>query len=505
VTTTFLPILTVDLFGSILMIVFSFLCLRLVFRIRRLDKNNIIWTYLLAICIGLTCFAFSRSAGHILKNILMLTGYKAFWVGIRPFSGAINTFMFIFVGAITLFFERVWKVYQLILKDRQALKSAHEELLFLNQNLERLVQKRTTALSVSEYKYRQIFEVSKDMILVTKDDGSIVNLNPAGYEMLAIDDTSTSAENRYIQDFLMAREDWQLIKSTIEAEGSISNVELSLKTVNGSEIKTLFSGNVAKGSVYEEDTVHFLIKDIGQRKMMEEQMAQADKLASIGELSSGIAHEINNPLGVILGYTQLLLRNEDGESARRSDLKTIEKHVKNCKTIVEDLLNFARTSETEKEIADIHQIIDDVLTFIHHHANLEKIRVEKTYNFSGQTTLLDEKKIKQVLINLIMNAIHAVGEKGTIRLDTDWNKETDRMLIKVSDDGYGIEKRNLSKIFDPFFTTKSTGKGTGLGLSVSYGIIKDHGGDIFVESSPGQGAIFTVAIPVASNRSGESK
>jgi PAS domain S-box-containing protein len=504
-TTTFLPILTVDLIGSILMIVFSFLCLRLVFRIRRQDKNNIIWTYLLAICIGLTCFAVSRSAGHILKNILLLTGYKTFWIDIRPFSGAINTFMFIVVGAITLFFERVWKVYQLILKDRQALKSAHEELLFLNQNLERLVQERTTALSLSEHKYRQIFEVSKDMILVTKHDGSIVNLNPAGYALLEINDTSNNMENRHIQDFLMDRQDWNSIISAIEGEGSISSVELSLKSVNDSEIQTLFSGSVAKGSVKEEDTIHFLVKDIGQRKMMEEHMAQADKLASIGELSSGIAHEINNPLGVILGYTQLLLRNEDSQASRRSDLKTIEKHVKNCRTIVEDLLSFARTSETRMETVDIHRIIDDVLTFIHHHANLDQIRIEKRYDPSGKLILIDEKKIEQVLINLIMNAIHAIGKKGMIRLSTAWNREPGRLLIKVNDDGCGIEKSDISKIFDPFFTTKSTGKGTGLGLSVSYGIIKNHGGDIFVESSRGQGTTFTVALPVTPNRPGESK
>jgi PAS domain S-box-containing protein len=504
-TTTFLPILTIDLFGSILMIVFSFLSLRLVFRIRRQDKNNIIWTYLLAICIGLTCFAVSRSAGHILKNILLLSGHKSFWVDIRPFSGAINTFMFIFVGAITLFFERVWKVYQLILKDRQALKSAHEELLFLNQNLERLVQERTTALSLSERKYRQIFEVSKDMILVTKQNGSIVNLNPSGYELLEINHETTVTENRYIQDFLMNGQDWHTIISTIQAEGSISSVELSLKTVSGSEIQTLFSGSFAKGSVKEEDTIHFLIKDIGQRKMMEEQMAQADKLASIGELSSGIAHEINNPLGVILGYTQLLLRNESGQSSRRSDLKTIEKHVKNCKAIVEDLLSFARTSETKMERVDIHRVIDDVLTFIGHHANLDQIHIEKTYDLSEKLILLDEKKIEQVLINLIVNGIHAIGKKGMIHISTDWNKEPGRLLIKVSDDGCGIDKGDLSKIFDPFFTTKSTGKGTGLGLSVSYGIVKNHGGDIFVESFSGKGATFTVAIPVIANRSGENE
>ena len=228
---------------------------------------------------------------------------------------------------------------------------------------------------------------------------------------------------------------------------------------------------------------------------MEEQLAQADKLASIGELSSGVAHEINNPLGVILGYTQLLLRGESDASERYADLKAIEKHVRSCKTIVEDLLSFSRKSDTEKEVLDIHRIIDDVLTFVQHHSQIEHIAFEKDYSRSVQSLKVDEKKIKQVLINLIMNAIHAVGKKGCIRITTVLSEAEDTLHIRVADDGHGIESRYLNKIFDPFFTTKTTGEGTGLGLSVSYGIVQNHGGHIQVESRPGEGSVFTVVLP----------
>ena len=124
-TVSFLPIFLVDLTGSILMIIFSFLCLRIVTALRARDRNNLVWTYLLWVCISLACFAVSRSAGHILKNIFILSGHRELWASIRPFSGAVNTVMFIVVASITLFFERVWQVYQLVLKDRQALQSAH--------------------------------------------------------------------------------------------------------------------------------------------------------------------------------------------------------------------------------------------------------------------------------------------------------------------------------------------------------------------------------------------
>jgi two-component system NtrC family sensor kinase len=490
-----IPIFLVDVIGSIMMIVLSLLSLRLVFKLRRQDRNNLVWTYLWWACVALSCFAVSRSAGHILKNFLLMAGQKSSWEVVRPFSGAINSVMFIVVGSVTLFFERIWNIYQLVLKDRQALRLAHKKMLFLNQNLEGLVEKRTKALSASEYKYRKIFEVSKDMILVTTKDGTIVNLNPSGYHLLGMDMQNDQIEDRNIQKFLTEAEAWPRIIASVEKEGAVDNVELEVVTADGTHKRILLGGSVDDETGSDEDIIHFLVKDIQKRKAMEEQLAQADKLASIGELSSGVAHEINNPLGVILGYTQLLLRGEPNDSERYADLKTIEKHVRNCKTIVEDLLSFSRKSETEKKMIDIHRIINDVIAFVQHHSNIEHIAIKKDFSQSVKSLLFDEKKIKQVLINLLMNAIHAVGNKGNIGISTELNGSEGDLIIKVADDGHGIEPRHLKKIFDPFFTTKPTGEGTGLGLSVSYGIIQNHGGRIHVESEPGAGTVFSVVLP----------
>lgn len=495
-TVSFFPIFFVDFIGSILMIVFSFLCLRIVTLLRGLDRENLIWTYLLWVCIGLACFAVSRSAGHILKNIFMLTGHKELWAAIRPFSGAVNTVMFVVVAAITLFFERVWKIYQQILKDRQAIQSAHQELLFLNQNLEQIINERTTALKTSEYKYRQIFEVSKDMILVTSRDGLILDLNPAGLNLLGLESLADQAAGKPVQEFLKDRSHWHDIQSAINADGFVSSFDIELKTVSGATKRALLSGTLARGET--GDAIHFLVKDVEERLLMESQMAQADKLASIGELSSGVAHEINNPLGVILGYTQLLLREEKADSARYPDFKTIEKHARSCKTIVEDLLSFARTSPPKKETIDIHTVIDEVIDFVQPHSGLEKIEIEKHYDRSLPPLVLDQKKIKQVIMNLVMNARHAIGEAGTLTVATRLDGQTGHTCVSIKDTGYGIEKQDLPRIFDPFFTTKPTGEGTGLGLSVSYGIVKSHGGSIDVTSKPGQGSEFVVSLPATS-------
>jgi len=256
--------------------------------------------------------------------------------------------------------------------------------------------------------------------------------------------------------------------------------------------------------VETEDTIHFLVKDIEQRRLMEKQMAQAEKLASIGQLSAGVAHEINNPLGIILGYTQLLIKNKSSEEEKYDDLKTIEKNVKNCKAIVEDLLSFARGSEAKKEVARIRAIIADVVHFMRQHSDLDNIQIITEYDPRVPPMELDDKKMKQVFLNLLMNAKHAIDQNGTIHVTTRLNQAGDQLAIMVTDTGHGIRKKNLSRIFDPFFTTKPTGEGTGLGLSVSYGIIKNHGGDIAVESEEGQGSTFTIRLPVEPKNNGNT-
>jgi len=493
-----LPIWLIDVVGSVLMIVLSFMCLLLADKLRNRDRNNVIWTYLLWVCFGLAGFAVSRSAGHILKQILLISGNTAIWDKIRPFSGAINTISFVFVGSVTLFFERVWRIYRQIEKDKRELRHTRDELIYVNQNLESLVAERTNELAVSEHNYRRIFEVSRDMIVVTTRDGTVLNMNPAGFVMLGYPDTDPTVIKKPIIQFFDRPSDWHKVMENIDQTGFVSSAEVDLTNRHGRNVRALVSGTLDRGVSDREDTIHFLVKDIEQRRQIEEQIAQADKLASIGQLSAGIAHEINNPLGIILGYTQLLIRHEDPQSEKYQDLKTIEKHVRNCKSIVEDLLNFARTSKPNEDLIRIDDAIEDVLNFVRQHADLDHIQVDRIYDPAVPEMQLDEKKIKQVFMNLIMNARHAIGKTGQLVLSTEYQVEDRKVVVKVTDTGYGIEKKNLSRIFDPFFTTKPTGEGTGLGLSVSYGIIKNHGGDIMVESKVGTGSTFTVLLPVMS-------
>ena len=490
------PIWTVDVIGSVCMIVLSILSLHVAGKLKQRDSSNIIWIYLFWVCAALTVFAVSRSAGHILKQILIMGGNENTWATIRPFSSAINTFTFVVVASFTLFFERTWNIYQQINSDKKDLQTTRDKLLYLNQNLENLVDERTEELALSEHKYRRIFEVSGDMLLVAEKSGQIININPSGRKMLSLSEDEPYENPLKVRDFFFDPSGWPPIQEKIISDGYITNAEIDLQRIGGSRIRTLLTGSLDKGAEKQEDTIHLQVKDIEQRRLAEEQIAQADKLASIGQLSAGIAHEINNPLGIILGYTQLLLRQEDRQTENYQDLKTIEKHVRNCKTIVEDLLNFARTSSPKENPIQIDEALDEVVNFVQQHAALDHVKIKKNYDASVPRMMLDEKKIKQVFMNLIMNARHAIGHHGTLSLSTDYQSDDSQVIIRISDTGYGIEKKNLSRIFDPFFTTKPTGEGTGLGLSVSYGIIKNHNGDISVESRVGKGTTFTIRLPV---------
>jgi two-component system, NtrC family, sensor kinase len=497
------PIWLVDLVGSLATIVFAFLSLRLARRLRDQDVDNVVWTYLFWLCVALVVFALSRSVGHFGKRLLILSGRSDIWEEIQPYSGSFNTIAFILVASITLFFERSWNIYQKILSDRQVIHEAHERLVFMNRNLEDLVTKRTEERGLSERKFRRIFELSPDMILLTTAEGRIIDMNPAGHLMLGYADQREWPKPLKLGDLFNRPRDWETVRLGLDRDGSLTGSEIDLRRADGRLFSSLLSAAVdrdAKGAI---DAIHFLVKDISQRKSMERQLLQADKLASIGQLASGIAHEINNPLSMILGYTQLLLRAEEPDTQRCADLRIIEKHARNCKTIVGDLLSFARSSHTNKEAARLHDVLEEVFSVVRNHFESDGVVIESSFDTGMPPLTLDVGKMKQVFMNLLMNAKQAIDKKGVIQVDTVYDKDIRLAAIHVTDNGCGVDPEIMSRIFDPFFTTKATGEGTGLGLSVSYGIVKGHGGEILVESEPGIGTTFRVLLPVDTEDSPE--
>ncbi len=239
-----------------------------------------------------------------------------------------------------------------------------------------------------------------------------------------------------------------------------------------------------------------LVKDVTVTKETERRIQQTEKLVAVGQLAAGVAHEINNPLGVILCYTDILKESNKDNEETVADIKVIERHAENCRHIVADLLDFARSRESriEKKLEQINETIENVLAMVSQQFLKKQISLVRNLEPSLPLCNIDNQRIKQVLLNLIMNAGQAVENNGNIFINS--RVEHDHILIEVEDDGPGIDKDIQDKIFDPIFSTKEPGQGTGLGLSVSYGIVREHGGEIRVQSVPGHGARFSVILPL---------
>jgi signal transduction histidine kinase len=235
-----------------------------------------------------------------------------------------------------------------------------------------------------------------------------------------------------------------------------------------------------------------------------EQLIQAEKMTALGQLVAGVAHEINNPLTGILGFSQLLVKQGLAPDVQRK-LQTISLEAERMSKIVRNLLAFARRHAPEKKTLDLNQIIEETLALKAYHLRARQIRVVKDLDPHLPMTLLDFNQMEQVLINLLNNAEQAMTEarRGqTVTLTT--RTVEGRIELRVSDDGPGIPPEIQERIFEPFFTTKKEGSGTGLGLSLCYGIVEEHGGKIRIESRPGEGATFVVDLPISEERPAES-
>lgn len=236
---------------------------------------------------------------------------------------------------------------------------------------------------------------------------------------------------------------------------------------------------------------------------MQAHLIQSEKLASLGKLAAGIAHEINNPLGGVLIYSHLLLEDTDKNSPHYENLKKIVKETSRCKDIVKGLLEFARPKEPEMSLVNINEIVERSLSIMERQALFQNIKIKKSYVSNLPKIVADSAQLQQVFVNIIINAAEAMEGNGTLALSTSLNGDGTCIEVKFSDTGHGIMEEDKKRLFEPFFTTKEVGKGTGLGLAISYSIIQKHHGTIEVKSELGKGSTFTVKLPLMEEREHE--
>ncbi len=284
------------------------------------------------------------------------------------------------------------------------------------------------------------------------------------------------------------------------AENSVEELTLELKDVQGSEraYALTVTGETREFLLCVLADVTERIRAEGMEKQLQSQLLQSEKLSALGELVSGVAHELNNPLAIISGYSELMLEDDDMPDQAKELIQEISKSSYRCKKIVENLLAFARQHKPERESCDINNIVNDALQLRAHQLRVDNIKQIEELD-KVPYTVADPYQLQQVFFNIINNAYQAMkgfrkdGNSLTVRTGV-----VDEMIrVEIRDNGPGMPEEVRSKIFDPFFTTKPKGEGTGLGLSITYGIIEEHGGKIRVESEAGAGTAFIIDLPIS--------
>ena len=365
------------------------------------------------------------------------------------------------------------------------------------------------ALRQSEHNYRVLFEGTIDGMFVTDAETvTIVLANQTAAKMCGFD----SAENTVginPLDLVHPDDRERVLGFFMEdalGKGEQDVHEFRVIPKDGREI--WISGMGTRIEYGGKPAVLSSIRDITERKMMEEakqkleeQLQLAGRLAAVGELAAGVAHELNNPIAAIKGFAQFLTARKDLDVTIRKDLDTIFRESQRAAKITQNLLSFARRHEPEKHPVSINDVIENILEMQEHMMKVNNIELEVELAPDLPKTMADFHQMQQVFMNIVNNAEQAMIEahgKGRLLIKTQ--RSGKMVQITFADNGPGISEENLKRIFDPFFTTKEVGKGTGLGLSICYGLIESHGGRIYAKSKLGQGATFVVEMPIVSEK-----
>ncbi|MHB8811355.1 MAG: ATP-binding protein, partial [Desulfobulbaceae bacterium] len=347
-------------------------------------------------------------------------------------------------------------------------------------------------LTLSKELLQSVFDAIADLVVLVSPDGLLRMVNKAFLDRYNF--RPDTILNRHIEELAaMQPVPFELFRPIfhIRLREPVSDFS---RLPNGQIFETHFYPAFDDNG--ELKNVVCYAKDVTQQKQVEHRMQQAEKLVALGQLAAGVAHEINNPLGIILCYTNLLKDDFAGLPDKIDDLGIIEKHARNCQRIVQDLLSFARNQQTTKAPGSLNAAIEQVFFMVAGQLAKQGITVAQKLDPDIPPLEMDTEKMKQVFMNLFINSAQAIVNNGEISIETNCIRAKGQVKIVVRDSGPGIPPEIQNKIFEPFFTTKGPQDGTGLGLSLSYGIVRDHDGEIYVQSKPGKGAAFVIVLPL---------
>jgi len=393
---------------------------------------------------------------------------------------------------------------------------SREERIFGGADLER-IEALSDLLSVSlenaelvdtlrqtEWRFRTLFRSAPDAVLTVLESGRIREANDAVRDVTSVD--APQVIGRMLSELVVDADRERLLEALGRSfAGRASRIEVSFAPLAGSDESVtprLVSLAMTKLSDGDPATVLIIGRDITAEREMRLRLMKSDRLAAVGELVAGVAHEVNNPLSSISAFAQLLLRDESLSPPQRESIEVIRSETTRASYVVKDLLAFARRSEPRREPVDVNAVVERTLRLRSYQFAASHVTVESRLADDLPPVLGDARQLQQVCLNLVTNAAQAMGSRGGGMLTIVTRAEGRDAVLEVCDTGPGIPEDVRARIFEPFFTTKAEGEGTGLGLSVSYGIVGSHGGTIAVASSSAAGTTFRVTIPVLDDTAG---
>jgi PAS domain S-box-containing protein len=515
VTVSWIPVQCTDIIGSILALYLAVACLTQAWQLFKSKSGDIFRHYIFLLTTAFVIFAISRSSGHLVKQILLLSGKNHIWHQISPFSGAINTATFVTIFAISLYYQRVKKVhsqielYNLHLEDMVAERTmALEEA---NTALEdEVIERKQIEQALLEEKERLAVTLRSigDGVITTDTEGRIVLINkvtehltgwrqeeavglPISEVFNIIDEKDRSRRENPVNKVLESGQIVDLANHT------------ALIAKDGTERSIADSG----APIHDQDSkivgVVLVFRDITKENKLHAELMKTEKLESVGVLAGGIAHDFNNILMAIMGNLSLAEHFLDPTDKAFTLIKAAAKASIRAKDLTQQLLTFSRGGDPIKEAAQIRDIIQDSADFVLHGS-----KIKCQYNITDDLCMVsvDKGQMSQVIQNLIINARQAMADVGDITITCEnipkpkvenfpaLDLDCKYIKVTIADTGPGIPSKAMHKIFDPYFTTKEMG--SGLGLAITNSIIGKHDGFIRVDSSPA-GTVFTIYLPVA--------
>lgn len=380
------------------------------------------------------------------------------------------------------------------ISDRKRLEATLQEYA---EGLEQKVLDRTRELTASEERYRDLYDSAPDLYLTLRPDGTIRDVNRAVLETLGR--ARAEVVGRDARAFLPASHHgfFQTARTILEEDGVLENIELPLLRAEGSEALTIVKARVRRDPEGGLAEVRVVLRDITRRKNLQRRLVQTERLATTGRLAASVAHEINNPLQALLTHLSLVGEALPEDFGERESWRRVGECVTRIRGVVNDLLDLHRADRASHESVDLNEVIREAMGLAESQLRASGIESRLELDESLPAVSGVPQRLYQVILNLLLNGTEAMAQGGTLRIRSKGSGGL--VVVEVEDDGPGIPLEELPNIFDPFLSNRKT-HGTGLGLFVSYSLIKDHQGEIEVESTVGEGTLFRVVLPAEGAR-----